>query len=160
MLNLPPTISSPSDLTALILDVRRYAKWFLETTVAGKVRTAYQATQPDLSPAAADLIRSWAAETTLSSERLDELVTALEVTLKNSPVITVTLAAPAPSEVRRTLVNWCRHEIDPTILVTFTFNATILGGMIMRVGSRVYDWSFKRQIMENRHKFSEVLNRV
>lgn len=160
MSSLPSTISSPSDLTALILDVRRYAKWFLEATVAGRVRALHQDPQPEISPAAADMIRAWASETPLTSQRLDELIVTLEMILKRAPVVTITLAAPAPAEVKRTLVNWCRQEIDPEILVTLTFNATILGGMIVRVGSRVYDWSFRRQIMDNRRKFSEAVARV
>ena len=53
----------------------------------------------------------------------------------------------------------CR-PVAPDVLVNFQFNATILGGMVVRYGSHVYDWSFRRQILAKRDTFPEVLRRV
>ena len=157
---IPPAASSTNDLTGLILEVREYAKWFNQYTNAAKLQSTYKQTQPELSPAASGLIRDWAKQDQLTSARLDELVNGLERTKAHAPVMTVTLAAPATSEVKKELVAWCRANISPDILVTFRFNSGLLGGMVVRYGSSIYDWSFRRTIMNERHKFAEILNRV
>jgi F0F1-type ATP synthase delta subunit len=79
---------------------------------------------------------------------------------ESAPHITLTLAAPAPNGLKKTLISWCRDNIDKNILVDFKFNATILGGMVVVYGSRIFDWSFKRQILAAREKFPEVLRNV
>ena len=159
-ISLPATVSSTNDLTGLILEVREYAKWFNQYTNATKLHTSYAHTQPELSPTASTLIRDWAKQASLTSARLDELITGLEHTKSHAPVMTITLAAPAPTEVKKELVAWCRDNISPSILVTFRFNSGILGGMVVRSGSSIYDWSFRRAIMNERHKFAEILSRV
>jgi len=160
MANLPASISSSSDVTSLTLEVRAYAQWYGQYVNAQKAGTKYKASQPELSDIAGEVIREWAKEAPLTSARIDELITHLEKIQKTAPIITITLAAAATSEVKRALVSWCREHIHEDILVTFRFNATILGGMVVRYGSRVYDWSFRRAIMDGRQRFPEVLSRV
>ena len=70
------------------------------------------------------------------------------------------MAGPAPAQLKQKIVEWCRKNIDGDILVDFRFNATLLGGMVVKWGSHVYDWSFKRQLMAARAKFPEVLRNV
>lgn len=159
-ISLPQEISSSSDLTGLILEVREYMKWYNQYANASRIGAAYTTEQPELSATASELIRRWAKQKELSSSRLDELTAYLEHTQNNAPVMTITLAAPATSEVKKALVTWCRTNVDPTILVTFRFNATILGGMVVRYRSAVYDWSFRRAILNERQRFAEVLQRV
>lgn len=157
---LPADIYSPSDLAALTLEVRAYAKWFGQYVNAQRVGSRLTAKQPELSPVASGLIRNYAKQSPMTSSRLDELLGSLEYAAKHAPVITITLAAPAPSEVKHLLTDWCRRELSPSVLVAFRFNAHILGGMIVRAGSRVYDWSFRTQLMNRRHGIVEVLDRV
>ena len=157
---LPPAVSSSQDLTSLILEVRSYAKWYSQYATAAKVKAKYKEEQPELSPTASELIRSWGKQSPLSQKRLDDLITTLEKTAKHAPVMTITLAAPATAEVKRTLVGWCRTNIHQDILVTFQFNSTILGGMVLRFGSKIYDWSFRRTILNERHRFGELLSDV
>jgi hypothetical protein len=157
---LPPSVSSTQDLTSLILEIRSYAKWYSQYTTASKVKTTYKEAQPELSPTATELIRTWGKQSPLSQKSLDELISTLEKTVSHAPIMTITLAAPATTEVKRALVDWCRSNIHQDILVTFRFNSTILGGMVVRFGSKIYDWSFRRAILNERHKFGEMLTRV
>jgi F0F1-type ATP synthase delta subunit len=78
----------------------------------------------------------------------------------SAPRVTVTLAAPAPNSLKQTIALWFRENIAPNTLVNFKFNSTILGGMVVVYGSRIYDWSFRRQILVSREKFPEVLRNV
>jgi hypothetical protein len=160
MSKLPTAISSPSDVTALTLEVRAYQQWYGQYANAQRTGAHYQPTQPELSPIASEVIREWAAAEPLTTTRIDALIADLEHVSKTAPVITITLAAVAPVEVKRALVTWCREHLGEDILVTFRFNATILGGMVVRYGSRIYDWSFRTRLMNGRQKFPEVLSRV
>jgi F0F1-type ATP synthase delta subunit len=92
--------------------------------------------------------------------RLDKLIETLEDYGTSAPIITITLAAPAPNSLKKTLIDWCRKNIAPNALIDFRFNATMLGGMVVQYGSRIYDWSFRRQILAARDKFPEILRNV
>lgn len=157
---LPSTIASPQDLAALLGEIKEYAKWFGHESIKQKVAGSHSDQAPELSITANELIRAWGKAKPLSRESFDSLITSLEHYTKSSPAITFTLAAPVSGELKKTLVSWCRDNIAPNILVTFRFNATLLGGMVVQCGSSVFDWSFKRQILSNREHFPEVLRRV
>lgn len=157
---LPSTISSPRDVTTLIGEVQLYAKWHSQLTNASKLNAPYNEPQPEISSAALDLIRSISSQKPIGAQEIDTLITSLESLAKSAPVITITLAAPAPLAVKKKLVDWCREQIHPTVLITFQFNAALLGGMVVRTGSTIFDWSFRRALLERKTKFTEVLDRV
>jgi hypothetical protein len=159
-LQLPNSVSSVQDLGSLILEVREYAKWYLQSSIKQQVRAGQIGEPPTVSSGAAQMVQAWSETEQLNQKSLDNLITTLETMKANAETLTITLAAPASGELRKTLVSWCRENIAPGILVTFKFNATLLGGMVVRYGSRVFDWSFRREILNQRAKFPEVLRRV
>lgn len=157
---LPDTISSSEDLVSLIMEIRTYAKWFALQNNAKKTGATANHPQPELTPTATDTIRSAAKDGKLSTALLDNLIASLESINKHARSFTITLAAPAPNDVRRDIIAWTRANIAEDALINFRFNAQIVGGMIVRVGSRIYDWSFKKAILENKSKLAETLDRV
>jgi F0F1-type ATP synthase delta subunit len=159
-LRLPDSVASAQDLTALQLELHDYAKWFAHEAIKQRVSTKHVSAEPVLSPATSELLSLWANKKTLSQQSLDTLIKTLEEYRSSAPAITLTLAAPPTSSVKATLVGWCRQNIAPNVLISFQFNATLLGGMVVRYGSRVFDWSFRRQILSAREKIPEVLRRV
>ena len=159
-LQLPSSVSSLQDVTALVLEVREYAKWYSHNAIKKRVSAKRTSGPPAMSPGAKELLRSWGAEHPLNRQSLDNLINSLETFKLTAPTLSITLAAPPPSDLKQTLVAWCRANIAPDILVTFQFNSVLLGGMVIRYGSRVFDWSFKRQILTARGQFPEVLRRV
>lgn len=162
-LNLPDSVCSQQDVSALTLEVREYARWYSHGAVKKRLRIKSRrktAEEPVLSPAASEIIRDWSIKKPLSSQSLDELIAALESFKDTSPTLTIVLAAPPTSGLKKTLVSWCRKNVAPDILVNFQFNSTLLGGMVVRSGSHVFDWSFRRQILAERAKFPEILRHV
>lgn len=159
-LDLPSNVSSKEDLKSALMEIQRYAHWFGQTQIKQAVSQQAYAAQPGLSAVTADLMDQWHAKQALSQRSLDELAQAIQDLITKSPSVAVTLAAPAPAPLREAIVNWFRQNVNPDMLIDFSFNATMLGGMAVRYGSHVYDWSFKRQILANRAKFPEVLRRV
>lgn len=157
-LKLDDSISSPQDLQALIVEIRDYARWSSHNAIKKQVHaTKHTAAPPAVSPAALATIKAFSGGKSMNRESFDRLIATLEDYAKKAPTLTVTLAAPVTAGFKKTLVAWCRDNISPTVLVTFQFNSGLLGGMVVRFGSRVYDWSFRRAILANANKFPEVL---
>jgi hypothetical protein len=159
-LSLQDNVTSTQDLKAVILEVRKYAKWFNQTSVKMRTTKGSSYQPPAISPPAANLINECVEGKQVSQEKLDELTAVLEDFEATAPRVSIALAAPPPSDLRQTLTGWFRKNIDPNTLVDFSFNATMLGGMVVQYGSHVYDWSFKRQILAAREHFPEVLRHV
>ena len=159
-IRLPDSVSSPQDVAALNLEISEYARWFYHNGVKDRAGAKHVSLPPTLSPSALELVREATGGKLLSQTTLDELIEKLDKYKTDTPTITITLAAPATSDIKASLVSWCRKNLAADMLVTFKFNSLLLGGMVIRYGSHIFDWSFRRQILEARHKFPEVLRRV
>jgi F0F1-type ATP synthase delta subunit len=70
----------------------------------------------------------------------------------------LTLGAPATRTLKRQLTVWFRSQIHPDSLLTFAARSDIGGGLILRAGSRVYDFSFRSKILENKSRIMELAN--
>ncbi|HEU5004994.1 MAG TPA: F0F1 ATP synthase subunit delta [Candidatus Saccharimonadales bacterium] len=154
---LDEAISSVQDLRAAIMELREYARWFAHDSIKKQVKAkGGKKPAPTLSTPADTILRQWTGgKPTVTS--LDELISTLESYTNTAPQISITLAAPPPASLKKTLVAWCRKNLSHNVLVNFQFNSTILGGMVLRSGSHVYDWSFRKQILAGRNKFPEIL---
>jgi hypothetical protein len=159
-LKLRPDLSSRQDIQAVILEIKRYAHWFSQASIRQQVAGGQTAPQPPLSPAAADLLNQWHSDKQLSTQSLDGLVQLLDEFVAKAPYVTITLGAMAPASLKSEIVSWFRENVRPDLLVDFSFNSTMLGGLVVRYGSRVIDMSFKRRIMTARYKFPEILRHV
>ena len=159
--NLPSSIVSAQDLTMVIREVQDYVAWATHETIKQKTGSKNPlGTSPELSPAATELISAWGTSKGATADSYRQLIEALERIAKSAPSITITLAGAAPQHVKEHLVAWCRQNISGNVLVTFKFNRTLLGGMVVRAGSHIYDWSLHRKLMDNGRAFTEVLSHV
>ena len=159
-LNLQTSVSSRQDLKAVIIELQRYVHWFSQNDIKQKVASQQFEGQPELSAAAHDLIGQWHGAKPATQASLAQLIKALEEFAAKALFVSVTLAAPASASLRQAIVGWFRQNVRSDLLVDFNFNATMLGGMVVRYGSHVFDWSFKRQVLANRSKFPEILRHV
>jgi hypothetical protein len=158
--NFENHVLSEQDLKAVILEVKKYATWFNQTAVKMKVTNNNSYDIPSISTPATNIINEWLNGNPPNPKSLDELIVALEDFASSAPRVSVTLAAPPTNSLKLTIATWFRQNISPNTLVNFKFNSTILGGMVVVHGSRIYDWSFRRQILATREKFPEVLRNV
>lgn len=159
-LDLPPEICSRGDIRELAQEIHNYARWFSQDSTKKIFKTKSQSDAPVLSPTASELLRDWMMKKPLTQTSLDEITAALEKFANDAEEMTFTLAAPPAAGLKKSLVSWCRQNVAADVLVSFEFNSTILGGMVLRYKSRVFDLSWRRQILDNRTKFSEVLANV
>lgn len=159
--NLPASIVSPQDLTMTIREIQDYVAWATHETIKNRVGSKATLTpQPELGAAATELVGAWSKSKGTSADSYRQLIEVLERIAKSAPTLTITLAGPAPQHVKEHLVAWCREHLSENILVSFKFNRTLLGGMVVRAGSHIYDWSLHRKLMDNGHAFTEVLRSV
>ena len=156
-IKLPDSIISRQDLASAILELRDYAKWLSHESIKKQLGSKKGSNKPEISTTVTEIIRITEAD---SPKKITDIIDALQSIQNTAKSINFTLAAPAPLSLKTTLVKWCRTNISPDILVSFDFNSNILGGIVVRYGSRIFDWSFRRQILAERNKFSEVLTNV
>lgn len=147
-------------MKALINELQRYVQWSGRNDIKQQVTSQLMDGQPVLSAGANDLINQWMGGRPVDADNLSKLIKALEEFAAKASFVNITLAAPAPASLRQAIVSWFRQNVRSDLLVDFNFNATMLGGMAVRYGSHVFDWSFKRQILANRSKFPEILRNV
>lgn len=159
-IGIPDSVVSPQDLARLELELVQYADWFSHNSIKHELHLAKGTAMPGLSNQALVLLKSAAKDNRLNQQRLESLLSAVRKLRTLAPTMTITLAAPAGAQLQRTITQWCRREISPSMLVEFRFNSTILGGMVVQYGSHVHDWSFRRMLLQNRKDFAGVLRNV
>lgn len=159
-LKLPATVASSQDLVALIGEVHVYAKWAARELIKQRVSAKRGAPQPELSPEASDVIRTWSGNKPLTQASIDSLIKALEDHRKAAPTISITLAAIPSGDVKARLVEWVRKELAADMLINFRVNRNILGGLVVASGSHIFDWSFRRKLLNAPRPFHEVLQNV
>lgn len=159
-LQLPPSVISPQDVARLEIEVGAFSDWFRHNAIKQEMHISKGTAMPGMSPECISLLRGVSTSGTLTQANIDTLLEYMQKLRLSASTIHITLAAPAGKQIREQLAEWCRRELDPSLLVEFSFNSTILGGMVVRYGSHVFDWSFRRSILNNRASFAEVLRRV
>lgn len=157
---LPASVASPQELAQATLEVKSYAKWFNQEMIRQRVSQKKGPLAPDMSEAARHIMTTWNNGGPKDSRDMAALIKRLDEFKRNTNTVTITLAAPVTNQLKTVLVGWCRQNVSPTIFVSFQFNSTLLGGAVIRYGSRVFDWSFRRQLLDNAAAFGEVLRRV
>lgn len=160
-IQLPDSVWSPEDVAELIADMQRYEQWLSSYDVKRRVNPELPMSgQPNVSAVTVACLQVLHDHNTLNQAGVEELITELQAVQNQAPRIAFTFAAPASNGLKKQIVAWCRKHVAPNTLVSFQFNATILGGMVVRYGSHIFDWSFKRGILANRSKFAEILRNV
>lgn len=159
-IKLDEDIASVHDLQAVITELKDYSKWQSHNSMRKLLKSRHETQSPYISDAAKNMMRQFGDKDLSNRSSLDQLISTLEHFAKKAPSIMITLAAPPTHIIKKQLVNWCRDNLSHSILVNFEFRSGLLGGMVVRNGSHIYDWSFRRQILEAGPKFPEVLRNV
>src|SRR5690349_14712556 len=85
-----------------------------------------------------------------SLEELEQVKNQFKIFLEKSPVVNVILSTTPNSTIKQQLTSWFRQQISPNILLNFAARSDIGGGVVLQVGSKVYDLSFKKALLENK----------
>lgn len=150
---LPSQLVSPRDIRELLLELESLKSWQTQHDVAKEARTTYPISEPELSRDASGFVHSW----TKSGLTIEAIMEHLSKSLHAAPILTVTLAAEASKDIQATIVKWCRINLSDTALVQFKTDPSLVGGMTMRIGSRLFDWSYRTKLIANKDRLRELV---
>lgn len=156
-MTLPADIYSPDQLSELTMELRAYIDALRDTAVRNQAGAANNSGLPTMSVPLKSLFETISASGWMTPE---DLLRELEALLRHAPVVHLMVAAAPGKELKRQLTLWFRLEINPNTLLTFTERRDIGGGVIVRAGSRMYDFSFRKRILENKHRLTELAGSV
>lgn len=159
MINLPPEIYSRQQLEAVTAELKAGLRLLQQAEVKQRSGVNAAAAAPEYSPEAKALLTAAGIEPS-QAPALEALVTELAMLPESAPQVHVTLAAMPAEGLKKQLAAWLRKNLGPQVLVNFSYHTALLGGMVVRVGSRTFDWSFRRQILAAAPQFAERLSRV
>lgn len=150
---LPPQLVSPRDLRELLLELETLRAWQAQQDIAKDVHRTYPINEPELSRDASTFVHEW----TKMGLSIEAIIDQLSRHLRTAPVMTITLAASASRDMQATIVKWCRLNLSDRILVQFRIDPTLLGGMTIRVNSRLFDWSYRTKLLANKNRLKELV---
>lgn len=146
-MTLPNDIYSPDQISALTMELRHY------------IDARHDASRRSDHGASAQLAMSAqlsSAAESVGNMTAPQLLEELEKILKSSPVVHVITAGLAGNQLKQQITSWFRDNVHESTLLDFTERRDLGGGVIVRAGSRIYDFSFKRRILDNKHRISEI----
>ena len=142
---------------AVIYDIELYLDWYRQAKIQKKVG-AHTTEEPTHSAETVLVIEAWLAGRPATVEVLEELLNHLR-TLK-LPQVHIMLAALPNRAQREALVTWFRSNVTPHLLVSFVADRNLGGGLVVRTPNRVFDYTWKQQLVAGRGKLAEILHRV
>ncbi|MBW3538413.1 hypothetical protein KY386_02885 [Candidatus Parcubacteria bacterium] len=101
-----------------------------------------------------------AAAGNLPAEQAEQLKGRLEELVRSAPRIHLTLPELPPAGLKQQVVSWVRTNLSPDALVVFHRNRALAGGFAVRAGSRVYDFSFRKRLLDQSAAVARILNDV
>lgn len=152
--HIPLDVYSPDQLSTLLAELQTYRSQLRDLAVRAKATKSKQTETLEKSEVLANFLRNSGAQD--DDEELENLQHELQTTLKNAPVMHVTLSAPAGLTLKRQLTVWFRTQIHEHSLLTFTARSDIGGGIMLQAGSHFYDYSFKDHIIANKARLTEI----
>jgi len=155
--NLPSAIYTPQLLQAVDFEVERLRTWISDSAVKRKVGST-PAPEPSHSPETQLVLDSWLGGQAMNVTQLTELISQLRA-LKPVTVY-VTLAALPGEALRLHLVQWFRSSCREDVLINFSADRTIGGGIIVRTPNRIFDFSFRQRLVDGRLKLPEIIRHV
>jgi len=154
---LPPAVYSPALVESVMYDIQYYLDWVrqnkIRKTVGAKVKE-----EPTHSAETVLVIEAWLAGKPATIESLEALHDALR-DLK-LPQVHIMLAALPNRAQREALVTWFRTNVSPSLLLSFVADRNLGGGLVVRTPNRVFDYTWKQQLISGRGKLADILHRV
>ena len=159
MFNLPAEVYSLQQLDAVIAELSASARLAAQAAVKEKVGAGAAKEQVEFSPETLAIIKASGRDAAKKDE-LAALAEELDKLRETAPQVHITLAAMPAEGLKKQLAAWLRQNLSPQVLVTFGYHSALLGGMVVRTGSRTFDWSFRRQILAAAPNFAGRLHNV
>jgi hypothetical protein len=158
---LPENIYSIEQLEAVAFELREYIDWSRSAGIKSKVASgSAPLPAPVWTLEMQSVVTAFGNGKALSTGDVEELIKALDTYKHTAPVVHLTLAGMPGSELRMQLIRWFRANVHPGVLMSFRANRQLLGGMVLRAGSRTYDYSWRGKIVGASDQLVEAVSHV
>jgi hypothetical protein len=154
---LPAAIYSPQLLESVIYDLQVYVDWIRQNEIRTRVGTHLK-DEPNHSDETVLVIEAWQKGEAPTIDSIQALITHLR-NLK-LPQVHITLAALPNHAQRQTLVEWFRSNATQQLLVSFVADRNMGGGVVIRTPNRVFDYSWRQELVAGRDKLAEIVRHV
>lgn len=151
-MTLPADVHSPDQVSELIMELRSYIDGLRDAALRNRAQASGK---PSDAPGVSAMLKK-VFENAIDTMTPEEMLHELEELLLRAPVAHLMLAATPAEQLTRQLVVWFRIEIHPQLLLTLSTRRDIGGGGVLRVGSSIYDFSFRRRILDNKKRLTEL----
>lgn len=155
-MRLPVGLYSTDQLSELVMELRSYINQLHDTVVRRRVKLTEDVETPGMSVLLKEVFELNIGD----GSSPDDLLRELENLLKHAPVVHIVLAALPGRELRRQLTLWFRTQVGANTMLTFSQRHDIGGGIIVRAGSQVFDYSFRHLILDSKHRIVEIFTSV
>lgn len=149
-------VISSADLKDAIEELKDYRASFRHQQIRGSVTRRSSNAQIMPSSAAEDLIRQARQGKQLTIGLIEDLISELEKIERHAAKVRIILASAPTPGIKKKITSWIRENISGVVLVDFRYDSSILGGMILILGSHIYDWSFRRDLLSSKDKLKEA----
>jgi hypothetical protein len=159
-LRLPIDLYSADQLSAAMLELHDYIGVLRDEAVRAKAKG--NAARADSMHISAFLLGLFHGAGLAPDDRAaaESLLHALEIIRSKAPIVHITLPALPNRTFKRKLTVWFRSEVHQHTFLTFTTRSDIGGGIMVQAGSHLYDFSFRQQLLGNKHRIAEIFNGV
>ena len=153
-------IISSEDLRSVIDELKDYQDYVRHDQIKANLSKHASSTSPALSRPAATLIAAAMEHHPLNHEEMAHLVMSLEKAYIKAPKLKIVLAAVPTQGIKKQITVWVRENVDNDVLIDFSYNQSLLGGMVVTAGSHIYDWSLRRSILAAQPKLNGMVAHV
>lgn len=158
-IRLPIDLYSPDQLSAIIIELRTYIGSLRDATVRAKAAHGEVGEPMHLSALLLGAFTGAGIKTT-DQDGAEKLLLQLQAIRDKAPAVHLMMAALPNRQLKRKLTEWFRAQIHPYAMLTFATRTDIGGGIVVQAGSHIYDYSFRQQLLGNKHRISEIFKRV
>lgn len=159
---LPEDIYSPEHIDAVLVKLSQYAGIMRQKEHHQKLKVdgVGAAGEDELAGNLEKLLDAAGLGQDPSSSDLENLEKALESFRRDAQVVHITLVAMPGPGLKKQLAEWMRKNLYHSLLVSFSFNREIVGGMVLRTNSHIYDYSWRASLLARREVLPGILRRL
>ena len=158
---LSEDIISSEDLRSVIEELKDYQGYIRHGHIRQHVsKRAGAKSSPDLSRGASEMLSQAMEHHPLNLTELDHLISELEAMYAKALKLKIILAAVPNGSIKRQLSAWVRQNLNDYALIDFDYNQSLLGGMVVMIGSRIFDFSLRRGLLSSQPKLNEMIANV
>lgn len=155
---LPAEVYSPDQIGIVLWELGGLVASVRTASIKEQVtQEAGDSQQPHISSLLFSVLRSTGVSAG-DLQALERLQLELQALRGNAPVAHLLLGALPTVPLKREIVGWFRTQIHPQLLVTFATRTDLGGGFVLRVGSRQYDFTYRAQLLEGKHRLVELFD--